>query len=611
MAKFSVITIGAAGVDMRLNPLFLENKRASSATNLTFDEATIKTRFDLEYHSLGINGQFQGNTYYSPSTGLSATSYSDASTSLATAASGSLYLNSILETGINPSPVRLNACEKLQGDIYLFDAENYLIATGTNNSTFWSDSGSDLIQSKGLVQSGGESHDKMDSSENLNWIPNNSSIGHYVHARTHISVDFYGANEDIEPINSEIWVSDIGGKRFLDDDSAEDILKMEEAMLDSGGGTLTAPSKLGKTVAFETLLSSGSNGEGMFVDFRENGIMFHDTLKAPRESLIGEDDNVIQPGWDEMRISNVQLQTISAVGRYAVYQLPSDIWFRSEYGFHFLRKAIGVGTLQDEKRNNESHDIQPLVDVDDDSLLHGAATGYWLRNDRLMGTVGMVKDTTYSSSSMGRGIVVLNQAATYTEDDVPRNLWEGLWLPDPEIKGIHKFTKLGQRAKNKEFGFISSDKDRNIFAAEFKNQRSGYDTRLGNQHAIAWQYTSGAFVLTGLKNVDSLRSGVIDFIADGSTSKIEIQIRTDQHHCWETWTTIEPCSTQKSLRSVSIGEPSTKSVREGTWFQFRIKGKGYIEIRTFDVEATKIDSKSDGRNQCIPLCCQPENYFEL
>ena len=603
MPRFSIITIGAVGVDMRQNPLFLENRRASSATNLTFDESTIKTRFDIDYRPLGLTGQFQGSTYYSPSTGLSATSYSCASTSIATVVSGQVHLN-VIKSSCFSLPVTLNACEKFTGDTYLFDAENYLIVLNPNTKTYWSESGENVIESPGLVESGGESHDVVESIENKNWLPNQSTIGHYIHARTHISVDFCGPDDNCPALNSEIWVSDIGGKRSLDDCTADDILKMEEAMLDSGGGTLTVPSRLGKTVALETMLNSGSNGEGFFVDFRECGIVFHNTFEFPRESQIGEDDSLIQSGWDEKRITNVQLQTVSAVGRYSVYQLPDDIWFRSEYGFHFLKKTLGTGTLKDEKRNHESHDIQPLIDLDEDGPLDGLSVGYWLRNDRLMGTVGMAQNSLYSSSSMGRGIVVLNQATGYTEDDTPRSQWEGLWLPDSDIKGIHKFTKFGQRAKNREFGFICSDTNRNIFIGEFKNQRSGYDTRDEVQHLIPWQYTTGAFVMTGLNNVDALRSAVIDFVSDASTSEIEIQVRTDQHECWEVWGTIPACSTEKSMRSVSLGEPSTKSVREATWFQFRIKGQGYVEIRTFSVTTLPSSSDEEAKNLRIDGHCK-------
>ena len=609
MSRYPVIVIGAGGVDMRQNPLFLSTNRASSATNMTFDESTIKTRFDINYHDLNLKGQFQGFNYFTPSTGLSAVSYSNAASSLVTVVKGAVCFNVITEDGISDTPVKLDDFQ-FKGDTYLFDAENYLVIVNDNSPTFWSDAGGELVRSQGLTQSGGATHDKLTSEENANWLPNFSTLGHYIHGRTHISVDF-GPSSNSTSFNSEVWVSDIIGKRSLDDCSADDILKMEEAMLDSGGGTLIAPSRLGKTLAFETLLSSGNNGEGVFVDFRECGVVFHDTFQTPRETLIGEDDNILTPGWDERRITNVQLQTISAVGRYSVYQLPDDIWFRSEYGFHYLKKTLGTGTVKDEKRNHESHDIQPLLDLDEDGPLEGVSTGYWLRNDRLMGTVGMAQNPMYSSSAMGRGFVVLNQASTYTEDDTPRPLWEGLWLPDENIAGIHKFSRIGQRNNNNQFGFICSDVNRNIFAGELVNKRTGYDTRKGVKSLIPWQYTSGAFAFSSIDNVDSLRSGYLDFIGDESTSDVEIEIRTDQHQCWEPWTTIETSFKSKSLKSIAFGEPSARIVREATWFQFRIKGLGYVEIRTFDIDAVTVDVKNDGRNHIVPVCCEPDNYFEI
>ncbi len=155
MPRFPIITVGAAGVDMRQNPLFLETTRASSATNLTFDEATIKTRYDIEYRSLGISRQFQGSTYYSPSTGLSATSYSCGHTSLATVVSGAVYLTTFQQL-FDGKSTKLDGGDKFKGDTYLFDAENYLVVVNADSDTFWSESGESLIRSKGLTHSGGE-----------------------------------------------------------------------------------------------------------------------------------------------------------------------------------------------------------------------------------------------------------------------------------------------------------------------------------------------------------------------------------------------------------------------------------------------------------------------
>lgn len=606
MGKTVIITAGTVGVDMRENPLFLQNTRASSATNLTFDESTIKVRYDIEYHNLGLKGAFQGSTYYTPSTGLSATSYSEAGSSLAIVSGGSVTLNIISEKGISCNSSFLNCeGESLTGDTYLYDAENYLVILNDNHDTFWSESGGDCVRSPGLNETGGESHDQCDNESIVNWLPNEAELGHYIHARSHISCNFNN-------LNSEIWVSDIGGKRSLDDCTADDILKMEEAMLDSGGGTLVSPSKFGKTVALETLPSAGNNGEGILVDFRECGVLFHNTFETPRETLYDpQNSSILQAGWDEKRLTNVQLQTVSATGRYAVWQLPDDIFFRSRYGFHFLKKTLGTGTLRDEKRNHEAHDIQPLLDIDEDGLLEGVSTGYWLLNDRLMGTVGLIENSLVTSSSMGRGLVVLNQATTYTEDDTPRNLWEGLWLPDNDIAGIHKFTKLGARHCDHNFGFIASDSKRKLFVGEFKNYRSGYDTRCSEEYLIPWQYTSGAFAISGLQYIDQLRSAYIDIIGDESTQDVQIQVRTDQHDCWETWADIKTGFTGKSLKSTNIGEPSNKDIKEATWFQFRIKGLGYIEIRTFEIDTVKINRKNDGRNACIPVCSQPEDYFNI
>ena len=590
---------------MRSNPLFLRAENAAFAKNLAFDEGTIRTRPDIVHRDLGLQGQFQGGNYFTPSMGLSATSYSEEPTALVNVVAGKVSMNPIAESGIQ-KPITLDGAT-FKGDTYTFGSENYLIVVNKNSPTYWWEQGTTLTESPGIGEHSDEnSHDTLDDNDIRHWLPANSTIGHYVHGRNHLSVDFNGVGLSIA-LNSELYVSDQLTKRGPD--ISNDILKMEEACLDSMGGTLVSPSEFGKTVALITLPSGSEDGEGTLVDFRECGVRTHNTLEQPRETIYDPDsDRLIQQGWDEKRISTTRLRSVSAVARYAAYQLLDDIWFRSEEGFHFLKKTLGQGTLKDETLNHESHDIQPLIEIDEDSDLSGASVGHWVKGNRFMGTVGFRTSRMHSSSSMGRGIAVMNQATTFTEDDTPRPQWEGVWVADDEIFGIHKFTRGGYRPKNKSFGFLSSDKSARLFFSEFQKKSTGCDVRGGESYPVEWSYVSGAFTMTGIRNIDTIRSGNIDVVVSESTGPIEIQIRTDQHDCWETWYVLDSQKPSKTLISKSFGEPPKKT-REATWFQFRIIGSGYAEIRTFDVDAVKIVEKDDGRNECVPLCSEEENYF--
>lgn len=592
---------------MRLNPLFLEENRAAFARNLAFDEGTIKTRPDIKYHNLGLNGKFQGCAYFTPRFGISATSYSSASTAIATVVGSKAHLNPIDVGGVR-GPVLLSGA-RFSGDTYLFTAESHLIITGENSKTYWWSSGDELVMSGGLDYDSEEnSHDTLDDSEIRNWLPHNATLGHYIHGRNHISVSFGSEFTQSESLNSEIHVSDLLTKRgcFVDNDH----LKMEESMLDSMGGTLVAPSKFGKTLAMETLPSEERNGEGFLVDFRECGVLTHDTDDPNRESIFDpETNNFSQQGWDTKRLTNVRLNSVSAVSRYAVVQLPSDIYFRSDYGFHFLKKTFGQGTLKDQTLNHESHDIQPLFDFDEDQDLSGASVGHWIRGNRFLGSTGFVTMPFLSSSSVARGIAVMNQAVTFTEDDTPRVQWEGLWTMDCDFAGVHRFINGGRRPKDKSYGFIGSDNDSNIFYSEFQTQSTGMDVRDGEKRPIHWRYDTGAFAMNGLRSIDRVHSAVLDLITDASSGLITLSIKTDESECWTEWATIDPDTTERSLLSKSIGEPPRNS-REATWWQFRIEGSGYVEIRTFEVESVRVVEKEDGRNHCVPVCSSEQDYYE-
>ena len=351
------------------------------------------------------------------------------------------------------------------------------------------------------------------------------------------------------------------------------------------------------------------NGEGFLVDFRECGVVTHDTDNDPRETIFDPETNAFsQNGWDTQRLTNVRLNSVSASSRYGVVELPSDIFFRSDYGFHFLKKTFGQGTLKDQTLNHEAHDIQPLFDMDEDSDVSGASVGHWIRGNRFMGSVGFDTLPFHSSSSVGRGIAVMNQATTFTEDDTPRPQWEGLWTFDSGYSGVHRFINGGKRPKDKSYGFVGSDKSSNIFYSEFQKCSTGVDVRNGKTHPVSWKYVSGAFAMNGLRYIDKIHNAVMDFVTGESTGEIKISIKTDETQTWNEWATIDPCTTELSVLSKSIGEPPKKS-REGTWFQFKIEGTGYIEIRTFEIDAIKVVKKEDGRNHCVSVCSSEEDYI--
>lgn len=141
MAKLSILGVETRGVDMRTNALLLGNKKLHAATNMVFEEGVIKTRPGFRYKSLGCSGQFQGSGEFRPRKGLSASPLSDSKSGLAVVTGGEIWFN-CKKIG---SPISCN------GDVNVFQAENYLIFQNINSSTFWWD-GDKLTESPGMQE---------------------------------------------------------------------------------------------------------------------------------------------------------------------------------------------------------------------------------------------------------------------------------------------------------------------------------------------------------------------------------------------------------------------------------------------------------------------------
>ena len=140
MPIINLLSIETRGVDMRTNPLLLD-KKLHAGTNLVFEEGVIKTRPGFRYKTLGCSGQFQGAGEFRPRRGLSAAPLSESKSGLVVVVGGEIWMN----------------CKKIgdafegQGEVNIFQAENYLILQNNNSSTFWWD-GETLTESPGMQE---------------------------------------------------------------------------------------------------------------------------------------------------------------------------------------------------------------------------------------------------------------------------------------------------------------------------------------------------------------------------------------------------------------------------------------------------------------------------
>jgi hypothetical protein len=438
------------------------------------------------------------------------------------------------------------------------------------------------------------SHDTFDEKKFKNWLTNNAGIGTYAHGRIH------------QQVGNTIYVGDLIHKRgHL---KTDDLLLMEEQALLSMGEPLSVPSRLGQLRAMEVLPTMNTaNGEGALIAYYDHGVTAFDTHEVPRESRYDGEGNVTQKGWDTKRLVNHLLNTVGAVGRYAVAVLTRDHLFRSARGLHFLKVILGEGTFNSENTNTISQDVAPLLDAD--TQLDGAAVGFWPHGNRMFATTGLVSDASVSTTSYGRGFVSWNQSATYTEDRTPVPVWEGLWLPDSRVIGVHRFVSEDR----KSFGFVCSTDGCNIFQATI-NKNAEVDTRSGKFLSIPWSFTTGQFALSGLNTKTSINGAVIELVVSSSTQEVKVWSRTDSDGKWRLWHKFTPPERQvkdgqRLLLTESMGKPNLLH-REATWIQVKVTGSGYAEPRLLEVEHSASTAKA-GRSQVYVVNNTHDDHFEV
>jgi len=617
-------------MDARKNPLFLGSSMVAFATNISFDDGRISSRPGIMHRPLGVSGQFQGFARYQPARGLSFTPFGPSIDALAIAADERIW---VYEFGLKCANELCNPV-RYSGTVNLFQAENYLIVQSPNFDTTWYEGGLCFVRSPGIggpsetVSScscevealekelvGGKnyccydrirytefkavptsedessdagSHDTFVWEKHKNFLINGAGVGAYVHGRIH------------QEGPQAIYVSDILHGRG--NKATDDVLLMEEQVLGSMGPPLSTTSSMGNLIAMAPMPRQGSaNGDGDLVAYYENGVVSFDTFQFPRETRHDGEGKQITAGWDTKRMVSSLLNSISAVGRYAVAVLPRDHFFRSKFGLHFLKTSLGEGTFNDETTNTISAPVSPILEEDPVNALTGAATGHWLAGSRMFATVGLRLSEAYTASAMGKGWLSWNQASTFTQDRTPIPVWEGVWTPGTGVAGVHAFAQHGDT-----YGAICSTSDSRLTFATIHPDLS-HDLIDGEITPIEWEIITSSTVLAGMRRMASISGGLIEakLIAG---SKILIEARTDSEPEWQEWMTVEGCTDTESIVSQSLNIPP-KGVRTGTWIQFRLTGLGSAEIITLEVNFSEGETKGQGRSSCVVAAPKNEQDF--
>lgn len=623
MPTKNLISPSMRGIDAKKNPLLLPDGFAAGATNMKFDEGLAATRPGFEHLKLGISGKFQGFCRFLPSRGMSFKPFAPAIDSVAIAADHAIHLY----------PAGAQCAHKIcnpvsyEGVVHLYQAENYLVAQSPNEDTTWYEGGLCFVRSPGIgakpelvneciceveatekellgapnyccydrirytefnaipKESEGDEpspHDTFIWSKHRNFLINGAGVGTYVHGRIH------------QEGPHSIYVSDIiHGRGHL---RTDDILLMEEQVLPSMAPPLSTNSALGNLVAMAPMPKQGSaNGDGDLIAYYDGGVVSFDTFQFPRETRHDGEGKRISEGWDTKRMVSHLLNAISAVGRYAVTILPRDHLFRSRFGLHFLKVSLGEGSFNDETTNTISAPVDPILDADAPDALYGAATGHWMKGSRLFATAGLMVAPAHTATSMAKGFVSFNKASTFTLDRTPIPVWEGVWIPNVEIAGVHAFTESGD-----SFGFLASTTSADIHFVAIR-QGTRCDLLSGKPIPIAWDLTTKAVAPAGLDHTAAISNGSIDLVADSGVT-VMVEGRSAEHEGWVQWVILRPtCSDGgTSMSTIPLGPPP-KELKNATWIQLRLTGTGYAEIHRLDLTFSEGTSKTDGRKGCSQL----------
>jgi hypothetical protein len=368
---------------------------------------------------------------------------------------------------------------------------------------------------------------------------------------------------------------------------------------------------MGTLLAIEGVPEMGTpNGEGRLVGYYDGGIVEYNTFIFPRASKFTAKGERLAAGWDTKQLVKHNCNVISATGRYAVGVLPRDHFFRSGFGIHVLSRVLGVEFINDEPVNVISDEVRNVLDEDDPGLLHGAAAGCWFQGHRWFMSTGFECEKTLSSSPMGRGFVSWNKVWGKTEDKTPVPAWEGVWVLDSGMAGLHRFIHTGVRDDSGCFGFLASDRDKNLWFASLKYDGS-CDVRNKASLPIPWALETGRFDFNDVTRTKVLKDGRFEGIYRNKGTRVNVYVRTDHNPQWTKWTSF--VTVEKDLKpgerfkiSKPLGRPP-ENMEEATWFEFRIEGTGHAEILGFDVDVSNGSGKMDITDSHLIQDC-PDTY---
>lgn len=553
-----ILRYGIKGVNQSADPALLDFHQVQDAVNVQIKNSSLTCRPGVKIHDLGVEGAFQGATFYNPSRGLSQQSFGSDEGSIVARIGGKHYKITPSKSGVETSEMEVTSLdteETYSSEDYhmafMTQAENYIISQDGNGSTWIWDGESAPVFSSG--------YDSVDKEESR--LANGASAVGYAHGRV------------IQVVNNrQVLVGDIIHKKDLS--SAENILDMTEQVYWATGSFFSPPSELGRINAVKVLpLRDTAHGHGDLMFHTDEGIFSLDLTKYPRDK------------WVESAIAKHVLLDTGASGFYAITIFDGDQVFLSRHGLQTLRSARAESQLLGNPFLPISEQVKNYIGNDLRENFRFASVEKFVEERRVMMTTQHVLGA--NGNRGARGILVIN----FLPQAGAESAWEGLWTFPPEFGLLNQLVSGVFNAQERLFAFGTAE-DGKVRLMEFSKEMSSDILPDGDTRKIRWQVLTKAHTGGDEAGRKTYEKAVMTVRRITDEFKWKASSKTDESN-WTDWHTGCADGAQCGLEAkpvrdirVRLGSPPQET-KTGTTFQMLLEMEGNGSLESIKLSVSK------------------------
>ena len=571
-----LLRYGVGGVNQAVAPTILTYNQLADSANVQITDSMLACRPGVKIHDLGIEGAFQGATFFNPAKGMSQQTFGIDESSIIARVGGMHYkirpTGTSVESGeMDVTPLDTEATRS--NDIYhlafITQAENYIISQDGNGSTWVWDGLAPPQFSDGY-----NVEDKEESK-----LANGASAVGYAHGRIVQVVN-----------NRQILVGDLIHKEGVS--TAANILNTTEQVYWATGAYFSPPSELGAVRAVAILPQQDTqHGHGALMVHCDEGVFSLDVSLYPRTA------------WVDNTISKHVLLDTGATGFYAITIMDGDQIFLSRHGVQTLRSARAESSQLGNPFAPISEGVREYVDADTRENFKYASVNKFVEQRRLFCTTQHV--VLDSNNRGGRGVLVLN----FQPQEGTQRAWEGLWTLPSDAGLINQLVSGVFNTKERLFAFVTGE-DGNVKLAEFSKDLPTDILSDGSSKEIEWQTLTRASTMGDEAESQIVEKGWVTLRDVRGGLEWEAYCRTDNTN-WVLWHSgcVQECAdgdlVSHNLRdlTINLGTPPQEA-KHGNWFQTLFKFKGSAKLETIKVTASRDrggKSTPTNENDCIIL----------